>query len=73
MKYFSERHLAMNALTRYDAYDDEDRLLTGSKCMLRDSSSLDTGLFGAIAHSVDSPLPVSIPYFFYNVKELLDK
>jgi hypothetical protein len=50
MKYFSERHLAMTTRTRNDAYDDEDTLLTGSKCMIRDSSSLDTGLFGAIAH-----------------------
>jgi len=34
MKYFSERHLAMNAPTRNHAYDDEDRLLIASKCML---------------------------------------
>ena len=40
---------------------------------LNASRSLDTGLFGTMAHSVDPPLPVSIPYLFYNINDLLDK
>jgi len=40
---------------------------------LKASGSLDTWLFGTMVHSVDLPLPVSIPYLFHKVNDLLDK